>query len=358
MKIRVLIVLILLMVITACDNSAEKETLLKESKNVTEEQEEEKVTEVKKVVTVETVEEPEDYIILEKLVFEQIRDHNTVGDNGERTHKVFLPPSYYDGEKSYPVVYYFHGFASRITEFDSTMATVLKRMENGKMPEFIAVVVGYGTNHGGSFMENSEITGHWEEAFRHELIAYIDKQYRTLRKKESRGLLGFSMGGYSVLKLGFNNPDLVNTFFAYGPGLLLDEDFEMALGMWDNNFETAYSSAFADSMKDEVPSLIPTLDGSDVDQKLVDLWMSGFGNLEEKIADYRLKDTQLAGFGLEVGENDSYPWIFNGTKSFHELLDEQGIDHLYNQTAGGHAILSYSVTDIALPYMLEHMELE
>ena len=83
---------------------------------------------------------------------------------------IYLPSSYYSSEKSYPVVYFFHGYGDspmfvRTSEkkFDTYME------ESGK--EFIVVGVdGRTTSSKGSFYANSPVTGPWKDHVIQEII--------------------------------------------------------------------------------------------------------------------------------------------------------------------------------------------
>ena len=39
-----------------------------------------------------------------------------------------------------------------------------------------------------------------------DLVAYMDKNYRTLPTRESRGIAGQSMGGYGAMRIGMKRP--------------------------------------------------------------------------------------------------------------------------------------------------------
>lgn len=69
------------------------------------------------------------FLIEEEFVYESVRDNNMIYDSGERIHYVFLPPSYYDSDKSYPVIYFFHGYtetANRLNVLRTTYMTLWK----------------------------------------------------------------------------------------------------------------------------------------------------------------------------------------------------------------------------------------
>ncbi len=47
-----------------------------------------------------------------------------------------------------------------------------------------------------------------------DLVSYVDSHYRTLARRESRGLSGHSMGGYGTLRIGMKYPDVYNSLYA------------------------------------------------------------------------------------------------------------------------------------------------
>jgi pimeloyl-ACP methyl ester carboxylesterase len=85
---------------------------------------------------------------------------------------------------------------------------------------FIMVVPDQKTTYGGSFYSNSGVFGNWEDFTVDDLVDYMDKNYRTIPNKESRGITGHSMGGYGALKIAMHHPDIFNTVYAISPGAL------------------------------------------------------------------------------------------------------------------------------------------
>lgn len=304
------------------------------------------------IIAVEkTVEESEKRVIVETLTFKKVAENNLIDDDGTRNHYVYLPEGYYDNDNKYPVVYFLHGYTGSSSDFISIYNAI---EEDKSLPEAIYVAVDYSNKYGGTFMEDSDITGHWETSMIEDFIPYIDEEYRTIASKEGRGLIGFSMGGYSVIKLAMGHPDMIDAVYAISPGLLIDDELQMALNIWIDRFETAYGYAFAYEVSndvDDVSTFIPDLTLSNQDE-IVDEWLKGFGHFEEKINSYQNETDKLSFIGLEVGENDTYPWIFRGTKKFHEMLEEEGVEHVYNQTSAYHELSSKSAID-AVTQILE-----
>jgi S-formylglutathione hydrolase FrmB len=87
--------------------------------------------------------------------------------------------------------------------------TVLKQMESGELPECIVVMPNDGEYGQGTFyMDWYDGTGNFEQYIVHDLIPFIDNEYRTLATRESRVVCGYSMGGFGAFSLSLRHPSL------------------------------------------------------------------------------------------------------------------------------------------------------
>ena len=145
---------------------------------------------------------------------------NTGGENPNRKVSVYLPAGYEGGRERYPVIYYLHGFTGKDSIYTSMKNILDEGIRSKKIRPFILVQADQYTLYEGSFYSNSSLTGNWEEFTAKELVAHIDKNYRTLAKRESRGIGGHSMGGYGAFKIGMLHPDVFSSIYALSPGLL------------------------------------------------------------------------------------------------------------------------------------------
>jgi S-formylglutathione hydrolase FrmB len=68
--------------------------------------------------------------------------------------------------------------------------------------------------YGGSMYSNSVTAGNWEGYIAEDLVAYMDRNYRTLASRDSRGLAGHSMGGYGTMRIGMKRPDVFAAIYA------------------------------------------------------------------------------------------------------------------------------------------------
>lgn len=118
---------------------------------------------------------------------------NLEGDAVDRDVIVFLPPSYAkDKHRRYPVVYALHGYsigAEQWTHEIHVPQTIEGAFAQGAK-EFIVVLPDSKTMHNGSMYSSSVTTGDFERFISHDVVAYIDAHYRTIPKRESRGLVG------------------------------------------------------------------------------------------------------------------------------------------------------------------------
>lgn len=145
---------------------------------------------------------------------------NTGGENPGRRISVYLPPGYDQSKQRYPVIYYLHGFLGNdsITPY---MKNILDMsIAKNKIRSYILVIADHFTLYSGSFYSNSSLTGNWSDFEAKELVAYIDKNYRTIASRDARGIGGHSMGGYGALKIAMLYPDVFSCVYAMSPGLL------------------------------------------------------------------------------------------------------------------------------------------
>src|SRR6202000_993985 len=138
------------------------------------------------------------------MTVERIKVHgkslegNLEGDAVDRDVIVFLPPSYAkDKSRRYPVVYALHGYsigAEQWTHEIHVPQTIEGAFGNGAK-DMIVVLPDSKTVHDGSMYSRSPTTGNFEDFIAHDVVSYIDAHYRTIPTRESRGLVGHSMGG-------------------------------------------------------------------------------------------------------------------------------------------------------------------
>ena len=159
-------------------------------------------------------------------IVERITIHGTAlegnleGDAVDRDAIVFLPPSYNQNPtRRYPVVYALHGYsigAEQWTKEIHVPQTVEGAFAKGAR-EMIVVMPDSKTVHNGSMYSSSVTTGDFENYVARDVVSYIDAHYRTIASRESRGLVGHSMGGYGASRIGMKHADVFGSLYIMSP---------------------------------------------------------------------------------------------------------------------------------------------
>jgi enterochelin esterase-like enzyme len=142
---------------------------------------------------------------------------NLSGDPAQREVLVYTPPGYSATKQRYPVVYFLHGYGVTAQFYANTLnwPTAIDRAINDKhLQPMIVVMPDAFTPFGGSMYSNSVTTGNWESFVARDLVGYVDSHFRTVAKREARGLSGHSMGGYGTLRIGMKYPDTFGALYA------------------------------------------------------------------------------------------------------------------------------------------------
>src|SRR6185503_1378188 len=145
---------------------------------------------------------------------------NLEGDAVDRDALVILPPSYAtDTGRRYPVVYALHGYSIGAEQWSGEIRvpqTVEGAFAKGAR-EMIVVLPDSKTVHNGSMYSNSVTTGNFEDYIARDVVAYMDSHYRTIADRNSRGLVGHSMGGYGASRIGMKHPEVFGALYIMSP---------------------------------------------------------------------------------------------------------------------------------------------
>jgi enterochelin esterase-like enzyme len=152
---------------------------------------------------------------------------NLEGETADRDVLVFLPPGYAGHPKRrYPVVYALHGYSIGAEQWSGEIhaaQTIAGAFAKGA-GEVIVVLPDSKTVHNGSMYSSSQTTGDFETFVSRDLVAYVDQHYRTLARRESRGLVGHSMGGYGASRIGMRHADVFGALYMMSPCCLSPRD--------------------------------------------------------------------------------------------------------------------------------------
>lgn len=126
----------------------------------------------------------------------------------EQVASVLLPASYAASRQRYPVVYLLHGGGQDHTAFAA-------RGWFGALASRDMIVVTPSV--GDSWYVNSvaDPSAKYEDFIVKDLIAHVDKEYRTMASREERAIAGISMGAWGAMLLGLKHHALFGAVGAF-----------------------------------------------------------------------------------------------------------------------------------------------
>lgn len=117
---------------------------------------------------------------------------------------VVVTPDSYDNKKIFPVLYLLHGHGGSIKSLIEGMPSIKVLADKY---QFIIVFPDGAVS---SWYFDSPIDSFmcYETYVSKELVEWVDKNYKTIAKREGRAITGISMGGHGGLYLGFRHQDV------------------------------------------------------------------------------------------------------------------------------------------------------
>ena len=143
---------------------------------------------------------------------------------------VYTPPGY-DAKKKqrYPVLYLQHGWGEDENAW-SNQGHANLIMDNliaeGKCKPFI-IVMTYGMTNEIKFGGLNKFTAEeFEKVLVDELVPYIDSNFKTIAKRESRAMAGLSMGGMETKLITLRRPEVFSHFGLLSGGVYSPDDLK------------------------------------------------------------------------------------------------------------------------------------
>jgi enterochelin esterase-like enzyme len=117
-----------------------------------------------------------------------------------------LPAGYATSGIRYPVIYFLHGLPGNPTSYLHLDWVAEALVQSGRQA---ILVVPQGTHvaNGDPEYHNWGPGDNWETALAGELPAWMDANYRTLRSRSGRAIVGYSAGGYGASIIGLHHPE-------------------------------------------------------------------------------------------------------------------------------------------------------
>jgi enterochelin esterase-like enzyme len=313
------------------------------------------------------------------VAMEKITVHGTAlegnleGDAVDRTVLVFLPPSYArERTRRYPVVYALHGYSIGAEQWaqEIHVPQVIEGAFAKGAHEMIVVLPDSKTVHNGSMYSSSVTTGDFESFIAHDVVSYIDAHYRTIPDRNSRGLVGHSMGGYGASRIGMKHADVFDSLYIMspcclsargaGPGNPAMEEALAAVKTPDDSAKLPFglraqlASAAAWSPNPKNPPLFLDLPIGPNQQSVLARWAA---NAPLAFVDQYIRQLRrYRAIGIDVGDQDN---LKIDTGKLHDVLTSYGIAHDFEVYPGTHTSnVAVRFQDHVLPFFSRSLSFE
>lgn len=145
----------------------------------------------------------------------------------EVNYSIYLPPSYDESERHYPILYLLHGAWDDYlgwVQWGDVQRTADKSVREMIAPEMIIIMPDGLVD---TFYQNSfDGKIRYEDFFIEELIPQIEDTYRVMTKVQNKGtrpfraIAGQSMGGYGAMYLSLKHPQMFNAVYTSSAGFI------------------------------------------------------------------------------------------------------------------------------------------
>ena len=225
--------------------------------------------------------------------------------------------------------------------------------------------------YGGSMYSNSVTAGDWEGYVADDLVAYMDKNYRTIAARDSRGLGGHSMGGYGAVRIGMKRPDVFAAIYALSSCCLNEgnvrptsdgkpsaaetiKSAEEARGNRGAQGTLARAAAWAPNPANPPLYLdLPTKNGA-VQPQVAVKWAanSPVAMLDQYVANLK----KMKAIALDVGLQDN---LITSNKVLVDALTRFGVRHTFETYEGDHSSkVAQRLEEKVLPFFSQQLSFD
>jgi enterochelin esterase family protein len=167
----------------------------------------------------------------------KVLSDNPLGDPPVREVGIYLPPSYDQSSRRYPLVIFLPGFTGTGLQLLNRSAWQLpldRRLEalfeSGNARECIVLLPDCFTRYGGSQYVDSPAIGRYATYVSDELPAFLDSGFRTIPRREARAVIGKSSGGYGALQLAMRRPDIFGAVGSHAGDAAFELSYQREFG--------------------------------------------------------------------------------------------------------------------------------
>ena len=295
---------------------------------------------------------------------------NLEGNSAERTVLVVTPPGYDENSgKRYPVVYFLHGYWAPVEAQQQGFKlheAVQAAADAGN--ELIMVMPDGFSKLRGGFYSSSPTVGDYESFVADELVEWVDANYRTLARRDSRGLAGHSMGGYGTIRLAMKHPDTFSSIYMMSaccldPMQITADQARAIEAMTPEQVAAAQFGELAPVSTLATWSPDPTDDGflkvytglkddGSLDP-LVNLRLAANSPLV-LVPQYLPELNSLEAFAMDIGDKD---FLLEGNRQFRAELDRFGVKYDFELYEGDHGNrIAERIRTEVLPFFGRHLD--
>lgn len=220
---------------------------------------------------------------------------------------VYTPPGYHSSNENYPVLYLLHGGGGDEEAWPTlgVAPTILDNLINsGKAEPMIVVMTNGNPSQAAALtvtpkLPNVDQSGRgmasmlFEKSLVHDVIPYIETNFRAKTDKANRALTGLSMGGLQTMNTSFENPELFN-------------------------YIGVMSMGFADLSRFGIE-----VDHSKRAQQIL-----------------ALKEVNPKLYWIACGKDD---FLYESVVTMREELDKQDFNYTYRESTGGHTWTNWRI---------------
>ncbi|RFF26366.1 MULTISPECIES: alpha/beta hydrolase family protein [unclassified Wenzhouxiangella] len=319
----------------------------------------------------------------------RLLEGNPLDDPAQRKHPVYLPAGYDDSDQHYPVLWCLAAYTNagpgqvNWRNHGENLPERLDRLiETGAMPPVIVVFPDCYTSLGGNQYVNTPAMGAYADYLTEELIPAIDGAFRTFPEPSARAVFGKSSGGFGALHLSLSHPGHWAAAASHAGDAGFDRaylgDFPQAAGVlarhdgdiehfvrtfWRDKrpggaaFHTMMTLCLAASYSPDQSCPLGLrlpfdLYTCQLDEAVWQQWLTYDPARRAASESDRLAD--LAGLWIDVGSRDQY-FIQYGTRQMHQALDEQGVNHHFEEFDGTHSGIDWRY-DHSLPWLAARLK--
>ena len=233
-------------------------------------------------------------------------------------YDILVPDGYaFDTEKSYPVVYCFHGYGDNNTSWNDEYMRIQAKVESlearGMIPPMIYVFpMGFKTY----FCDRWDGYYPYMTMFATEFVPMVDRMYRTVADRDHRTVIGYSMGAFGAIATAMQHPELFSSCGAMSISMRTDEQYKTeSQGAFDNQWGSIFGAA-----------------GSTGSARLTEYYKS-ICPLHQFTEANKDKYSSVNYF-ITCGDNEKS--LLYGNDELHAKMVEAGYDHEYRVGDGGH----------------------